>query len=191
MTTKQRCTWANGSELYQKYHDEEWGMPLHDDKKHFEMLVLEGAQAGLSWSTVLNKREAYRKAFKDFDVKKVAKMSDNELEEQLHNPGIIRNRLKVFAARKNAVVFLKIQKGFGSFDAYVWEFVGGKPIDGKRKNIADIPTSTMESDALSKDLKKRGMSFVGTTIIYAHMQATGLVNDHVMGCWRYNSNIDR
>jgi DNA-3-methyladenine glycosylase I len=155
------------------------------------MLVLEGAQAGLSWSTVLNKRDAYRKAFKWFDVKKVAKMSDNELEEQLQNPEIIRNRLKVFATRKNAISFLQIQKEFGSFDKYIWQFVCGKPIDGKRKNINSIPTSTTESDALSKDLKKRGMSFVGTTIIYAHMQATGLVNDHVTDCWRYNSNIDK
>ena len=173
--------------MYQKYHDEEWGVPLHDDKKHFEMLILEGAQAGLSWSTILSRRDAYRKAFKNFDVKKVTNMIDSELEEQLQNPGIIRNRLKVYATRKNADVFLQIQKEFGSFDKYIWQFVDGKPINGKRKNMQDIPTSTTQSDALSKDLKKRGMSFVGTTIIYAHMQATGLVNDHVMDCWRYNS----
>ncbi|MCX6728964.1 MAG: DNA-3-methyladenine glycosylase I [Candidatus Saccharibacteria bacterium] len=187
-TIQNRCSWANGSEMYQKYHDEEWGVPLHDDKKHFEMLILEGAQAGLSWSTILSRRDAYRKAFKNFDAKKVADMTDKELEKQLQNPGIIRNRLKVYATRKNAVTFLQIQKEFGSFDKYIWQFVDGKPIDGKRKSMQDIPTSTAQSDALSNDLKKRGMSFVGTTIIYAHMQATGLVNDHVMDCWRYNSN---
>jgi DNA-3-methyladenine glycosylase I len=191
MARKNRCSWANSSETYQKYHDEEWGVPLHDDKKHFEMLILEGAQAGLSWSTILSRRDGYRKAFKNFDAKKVAKLSDSELEKQLQNPGIIRNRLKVYATRKNAIVFLQIQKEFGSFDSYVWRFVGGKPIDGKRKNLSEIPTSTAQSDTLSKDLKKRGMSFVGTTIIYAHMQATGLVNDHVTDCWRYNSNIDK
>jgi DNA-3-methyladenine glycosylase I len=191
MAIKKRCEWANGSEMYQKYHDEEWGVPLHDDKKHFEMLVLEGAQAGLSWSTILSRRDGYRKAFKNFDVKKVANMTDEELNEQLQNPDIIRNRLKVYAAHQNAIAFLQIQKEFGSFDKYIWQFVGGKPIDGKRKNMDKIPASSKESEALSKDLKKRGMSFVGPTIIYAHMQATGLVNDHIMDCWRYNSNIDK
>lgn len=180
-----RCAWVKDNALTQTYHDKEWGVPVHDDRKHFEMLILEGAQAGLSWLTVLRKREAYRKAFKGFNPKNVARMTDEELEEQLKNPGIIRNRLKVFAARKNAIVFLAIQKEFGSFDAYVWRFVGGKPIDGKRQTVNDIPAKTAESDALSKDLKKRGMSFVGSTIMYAHMQATGLVNDHTMDCWRY------
>ena len=181
-----RCAWVkDNNEWYQTYHDKEWGVPVHDDRKHFEMLILEGAQAGLSWLTVLRKRAAYRKAFKGFDPKKVARMTDEELEAQLKNPGIIRNRLKVFAARKNAMVFLAIQKEFDSFDAYVWRFVGGQPINGKRKSIQDIPAKTAESDALSKDLKKRGMSFVGSTIMYAHMQATGLVNDHTMDCWRY------
>jgi DNA-3-methyladenine glycosylase I len=181
-----RCDWANLDPLYIEYHDKEWAVPVHDDRKHFEMLILEGAQAGLSWRTVLGKREAYRKAFKGFDPKKVAHMTDDELEEQLQNPGIIRNRLKVFAARKNAIVFLEIQKEFGSFDTYVWQFVGGKPIHGRCKTIQDIPSNTAESDALSRDLKKRGMSFVGSTIIYAHMQAVGMVNDHLVSCFRYS-----
>lgn len=180
-----RCDWANSSPLGIEYHDKEWGVPVHDDRKHFEMLILEGAQAGLSWETVLRKREAYRKAFKGFDPKKVARMTDDELEEQLKNPGIIRNRLKVFAARKNAIAFLDIQKEFGSFDRYIWPFAGGKPIDGKRRTIKDVPAKTAESDALSKDLKKRGMSFVGSTIMYAYMQATGMVNDHLVSCFRY------
>ena len=171
--------------MYQNYHDKEWGVPVHDDRNHFEMLILEGSQAGLSWETVLRKREAYRKAFKGFDPKKVARMTDDELEKQLKNPKIIRNRLKVFAARKNAKVFLEIQKEFGSFSAYIWQFVGEKPIDGKRKTIKVVPVKTAESDALSKDLKKRGMSFVGSIIMYSHMQATGLVNDHTIDCFRY------
>ncbi len=169
-----------------EYHDKEWGVPVHDERRHLEMLILEGAQAGLSWETVLRKRDAYREAFKGFDPKKVARMTDQELEEQLKNPGIIRNRLKVFAARKNAIVFLNIQKEFGSFDAYVWRFVGGKPIHGKRKTIKDIPAKTVESEALSNDLKKRGMSFVGSTILYAYMQAVGMVNDHLLSCFRYS-----
>jgi DNA-3-methyladenine glycosylase I len=191
ISNKNRCAWANKSDLYIKYHDEEWGVPLHDDKKHFEMLILEGAQAGLSWLTVLGKREAYEKAFNGFDVEYVANMNDSALEKLLENPGIIRNRLKVFAARKNAKVFLNIQKEFGSFDKYIWQFVSGKPINGKRKKLEEIPASSVESAVLSKDLKKRGMSFVGPTIIYSHMQATGLVNDHITDCWRYNSNIDK
>jgi DNA-3-methyladenine glycosylase I len=181
-----RCDWAGSNALMVEYHDQEWGMPVHDDWKHFEMLVLEGAQAGLSWNTVLQKRDGYRKAFKGFDPKKVARMTDDELEEQLKNPGIIRNRLKVFSARKNAIAFLEIQKEFGSFDAYVWRFVRGKSIDGKRKTIADIPANSAESDALSKDLKKRGMSFVGSTIMYSYMQAVGMVNDHLVTCFRYS-----
>ncbi|RJP75477.1 MAG: DNA-3-methyladenine glycosylase I [Desulfobacteraceae bacterium] len=181
-----RCDWADASLPETEYHDEEWGVPVHDDRKHFEMLILEGAQAGLSWVTVLRKRQAYHQAFKGFDPSRVACMTDHELEDQLKNPGIIRNRLKVFAARKNAVVFLNIRKEFGSFDAYVWRFVGGKPIDGKRRTIRDVPAKTAESDALSKDLKKRGMSFVGSTIIYAYMQAAGMVNDHLVSCFRYS-----
>ncbi|WP_035255504.1 DNA-3-methyladenine glycosylase I [Desulfatiglans anilini] len=180
-----RCDWAN-SNLLEHYHDEEWGAPVHDDRKHFEMLILEGAQAGLSWETVLRKREAYREVFKGFDPEKVARMTDGELEEQLKNPGIIRNRLKVFAMRKNAIVFLNIQKEFGSFDAYIWQWVNGKSINGKRKTIKDVPARTAESDALSNDLKKRGMSFVGSTIIYAYMQAVGIMNDHLVSCFRYS-----
>ena len=169
-----RCDWADSNLLEIEYHDEEWGVPVHDDRKHFEMLILEGTQAGLSWETVLRKREAYRKVFKGFDPEKVARMTDAELEEQLKNPGIIRNRLKVFATRKNAIVFLDIQQEFGSFDAYIWQFVGGKPIHGKRETIEDVPAKTAESEALSKDLKKRGMSFVGSTIIYASVSYTHL-----------------
>ena len=180
-----RCDWAN-SNLLKQYHDEEWGVPVHDERKHFEMLILEGAQAGLNWETVLRKRAAYRKAFKGFDPEKVARMTDDELEEQLKNPGIIRNRLKVGATRKNAVVFLNIQKEFGSFNSYIWQWVDGKPINGKRKTIKDVPARTAESDALSKDLKKRGMSFVGSIIIYSLMQAVGLVNDHLVSCFRYS-----
>ncbi len=181
----ERCDWANSSPLETEYHDTEWGVPVHDDRKHFEMLILEGAQAGLSWETVLRKREAYRKAFKDFDPEKVACMTDEELEKQLDNPGIIRNRLKVFSARKNAIAFLKIQKEFGSFDAYIRQFVDGKPVHGNCKTIADVPAKTDESEAISKDLKKRGMSFVGPTIMYAYMEAVGLVNDHLLSCFRY------
>jgi DNA-3-methyladenine glycosylase I len=180
-----RCSWAESSQMEIAYHDEEWGVPVHDDRKHFEMLILEGAQAGLSWKTVLQKREAYRKAFHQFDHVKVASMTDDELEEQLKNPGIVRNRLKVYAARKNALVFLDIQKEFGSFDAYVRQFTEVGPVDGKRINMADVPAKSAESDALSKDLKKRGMSFVGSIIIYAYMQAVGLVNDHLVSCFRY------
>ncbi|MEZ0225783.1 MAG: DNA-3-methyladenine glycosylase I [Alphaproteobacteria bacterium] len=183
---KNRCGWVGtGKPFYEHYHDTEWGVPVHDDGKHFEFLILEGAQAGLSWETILKRREGYRKAFCGFDPKKVAKLTDAQLEKILQDTGIIRNRLKVFSARKNALAFLEIQKDFGSFDAYVWRFVGGKPIINARKTLKDIPPRTAESDALSKDLKKRGMSFVGSTIIYAHMQATGLVNDHIVSCFRY------
>ncbi|MBI9050098.1 MAG: DNA-3-methyladenine glycosylase I [Anaerolineaceae bacterium] len=182
----QRCDWANSNSLQMKYHDQEWGVPVHDDRKLFEMLILEGAQAGLSWDTVLKKRDAYRLAFKDFDSQAVANMTDDELEAQLQNPGIIRNRLKVYSARKNAIVFLSIQKEFGSFDAYLWQFVGGKPIIGNFTALQDMPATTTISDALSKDLKKRGMSFVGPTIMYAYMQAVGLVNDHLVSCFRHD-----
>jgi DNA-3-methyladenine glycosylase I len=185
MAEKNRCGWCKGKDFYEKYHDEEWGVPVHDDRTHFEFLILEGAQAGLSWETVLKKRDGYRKAFKNFDPKAVASMTDAELEAQIENPDIVRNRLKIFAARKNAMAFLKIQEEFGSFDEYVWKFVGGKPIQRGCKTLADVPATSPESDALSKDLKKRGMTFVGSTIIYAHMQATGLVNDHVQDCFRH------
>ena len=181
-----RCDWAqNGKDFYTHYHDTEWGVPVHDDHIHFEFLILEGAQAGLSWETILKRRDGYRKAFHGFDVKKVAKMTDADLEKRLHNPDIIRNRLKIWAARKNAQAFMAIQKEFGSFDAYIWRFVGGKPINMKYKTMADVRATSAESDALSKDLKKRGMSFVGSTIIYAHMQATGLINDHLISCFRH------
>ncbi|NJP12480.1 MAG: DNA-3-methyladenine glycosylase I [Leptolyngbyaceae cyanobacterium RU_5_1] len=183
---KNRCAWVGlGKPHYEHYHDQEWGVPVHDDRKHFEMLILEGAQAGLNWETILKKREGYRQAFKGFDPVTVATMSDLELEALLQNPEIIRNRLKVFAARKNAAVFLKIQEECGSFDRYVWSFVGGKPIINGWKEVQDVPATSPESDALSKDLKKRGMTFVGSTIMYAYMQATGLVNDHTIDCWRY------
>lgn len=181
---KKRCFGgAPGKELYAQYHDEEWGIPAHDDRHLFEMLILEGAQAGLSWETILKRREGYRQAFHHFDPVKVAAMSDQELDALLNNDKIIRNRLKVYGARQNAQVFLKIQKEFGSFDRYLWKFVGGQPIDTSWKRFADVPVTTPESDALSKDLKKRGMTFVGSTIIYAYMQAVGLVNDHLIDCW--------
>ena len=184
---KTRCAWASGNPLFIKYHDGEWGVPTHDDKVHFEFLILEGAQAGLSWAIMMQKRKGYKKAFKNFNAKKVAAMTDAELEKLISDPSIVRNRLKIFSARKNARVFLAIQKEFGSFDKYIWQFVDGKTINGKRKAIKDLPARSKESDKLSKDLIKRGMSFVGSTIIYAHMQATGLVNDHTTDCWRYKS----
>jgi DNA-3-methyladenine glycosylase I len=183
---KRRC-FGNGigKEFYADYHDQEWGIPVHDDQRLFEMLILEGTQAGLSWETVLKKREGYRRAFHQFDPQKVATMSDEALDKLCQNPEIIRNRLKIYAARTNAQVFLKIQQEFGSFDHYVWRFVGGKPIQHDRPVDSACIVTTPESDVLSKDLKKRGMTFVGSTIIYAFMQAVGLVNDHHMGCWRY------
>ena len=180
-TAKKRCKWVPDDKPdYIAYHDHEWGVPVHDDRLLFEMLILEGAQAGLSWYTILVKREAYRKLFKNFDVKKCAKLTDDELEKILFNPGIVRNRLKVFSVRKNALAFIDIQKEFGSFDAYIWRFVGGKPLVN---TSAKTTVTTPESDAISKDLKKRGMSFVGSTIIYAYMQAVGLVNDHHPDCY--------
>jgi DNA-3-methyladenine glycosylase I len=183
---KIRCGWVGENKPhYEHYHDEEWGIPSHNDQHLFEMLILEGAQAGLNWETILKKRHGYRKAFHQFDPRKVAKMSDDELESLLQDEGIIRNRLKVFSARKNALVFLAIQKEFGSFNDYLWRFTNGAPIQNHRERLSDIPTSTAISDALSKDLKKRGMSFVGSTIIYAYMQAIGMVNDHITSCWRY------
>lgn len=185
MQDKTRCFGsAPGKEFYADYHDKEWGVPEHRDTRLFEMLILEGAQAGLSWETILKRREGYRKAFYHFDPVQVAKMTDDELNELLENSGIIRNRLKIYAARQNALVFLQIQKEFGSFSRYVWNFVGAKPIVTRRKSLKDIPAFTPVSDALSKDLKKRGMTFVGSTIIYAFMQAVGLVDDHLADCFK-------
>lgn len=182
---KIRCPWCLKFEQYIKYHDEEWGNPVHDDRIHFEFLILEGAQAGLSWSTILKKREGYRKVFADFDPVKVSKFTESRIEKILLDPGIVRNRLKVKAAVNNAKRFLEVQKEFGTFDKYIWSFVGSKPIINKRKSIADVPATTKESDALSKDLISRGFKFVGSTVIYAHMQACGLVNDHLVSCWKY------
>lgn len=181
-----RCRWAEGVNLnYIEYHDKEWGVPVWDDRVQFEFLILEGAQAGLSWSTILNKREGYRKAFADFDPVKVARFTDKRVEKLLLDPSIVRNRLKVRSAVTNAKAFLQVQQEFGSFCEYIWGFVGGKPIQTKFKSDGDIPATSSESDALSKDLKKRGCKFVGSTIMYAHMQATGMVNDHVTGCFRH------
>jgi len=167
------------------YHDQEWGVPVHDDRTLFEFLILEGAQAGLSWQTVLNKRENYRKSFDNFDVGKVARYGAKDVNRLLANPGIIRNRLKMAAAIQNAQAFLEVRKEFGSFDVYLWRFVGGKPVDHKIRALKDIPATTKESDALSKDLLKRGFKFVGSTICYAFMQAVGMVNDHLAECFRY------
>lgn len=180
---KKRCFGDGvGKEFYAKYHDEEWGRPVHEDRHLFEMLILEGAQAGLSWETILKRRDNYKKLFHNFDPKKVAAMSDEDLLDLTLNEGIIRNRLKIYATRQNALVFLKIQKEFGSFDAYLWKFVNGTPIVNNFKHLQDAPVETPISIALSKDLKKRGMTFVGPTIIYAYMQAVGLVNDHLKDC---------
>jgi DNA-3-methyladenine glycosylase I len=180
----ERCGWAKG-ELYERYHDTEWGVPLHDDLMLFEFLVLEGAQAGLSWSTILNKRENYRKAFAGFDPKKVARYDERKITTLLENPGIVRNKLKVRSAIANAKAFLAVQKEFGTFDAYIWSFVGGNPIQNCWPTIKDVPARSPESDAMSKDLLKRGFTFVGSTICYAHMQATGMVNDHIVTCFRH------
>lgn len=180
-----RCAWAGNDPLYQKYHDEEWGVPVHDDRKLFEMLILEGAQAGLSWITILRKRENYRKAFNNFDAKKIEKYDSKKMKELLQNEGIVRNKLKIAAAIQNAKLFLEVQKEFGSFDKYIWQFVGGKPIVNKRKSLKEVPPKTKESDAMSKDLKKRGFKFVGSTICYAFMQAVGMVNDHTVDCFTY------
>ena len=184
--SKTRCAWAKG-ELYEKYHDEEWGVPQHDDRVLFEFLILEGAQAGLSWITILRKRDAYRKAFANFDPRKVARFDAKKVAKLMADPGIVRNKLKIRSAIANAKAFLKVQKEFGSFDRYVWSFVGGKPVDGKRKSMKDVPPRTAESDAMSKDLRKRGFNFVGSTICYAFMQAVGMVNDHAVDCFRYES----
>ena len=183
--TKTRCDWGRSSDLMQAYHDEEWGVPLHDDRALFEFLILEGAQAGLSWQTVLNKRDNYRQAFDDFDPAKVARYTAKRVEKLLANPGIIRNRLKVKSSVSNAKAFLAIQREFGMFDAYVWQFVGGKPKKNSFKSMSKLPATTTESDAFSKDLKQRGFRFVGSTICYAFMQAVGMVNDHTTSCFRY------
>jgi len=180
-----RCEWSDGSELYKDYHDKEWGVPVHDDRQLFEFLILEGAQAGLSWLTILKKREGYRKAFNNFDAKKISRYSDKKIAKLLSNPEIVRNRLKINAAIINAKSFLDVQKEFGTFDSYIWQFVAGKTIRNRWKSISEIPASTPESEAMSIDLKKRGFKFVGATICYAFMQAVGMVNDHLVNCFRY------
>jgi DNA-3-methyladenine glycosylase I len=183
--TKERCPWCEGADLYRQYHDEEWGVPVHDDRKHFEFLVLESAQAGLSWSTILNKRENYRKAYRGFDPQVVARFGDRDIERLLKDAGIVRNRLKIESSINNAKRFLEIQEEFGSFDAYLWGFVEGSPVVNRWNTLSQIPANTELSDRISKDLKARGFRFVGTTIIYAHLQAVGLVNDHLISCFRY------
>jgi len=180
-----RCEWANRNGLEQSYHDNEWGVAIHDDRSLFEFLVLEGAQAGLSWSTILRKREGYRKAFDNFDARKISRYSENDVSRLLVNSEIIRNRLKVNATISNAKAFLQVQEQFGSFDHYIWQFVNGRTIQNSWEKITDIPSSSPESEAMSKDLQKRGFKFVGTTICYAFIQAVGMVNDHVVGCFRY------
>lgn len=191
MPDKKRCGWAEGQfDQYIKYHDEEWGVPVHDDRTHFEFLILEGAQAGLSWSTILKRREGYHQSFAQFDPEKVAKFDEEKIQELLQFEGIIRNKLKVRSAVTNAQKFLEIQEEFGSFDDYIWQFVDGNPIVNHWKSMKEVPATTKESDALSKDLKKRGFKFVGSTIIYAHMQACGLVNDHTVDCFRYRELVE-
>ena len=197
MQAVKRCMWCGDDELYVKYHDEEWGVPLYDDRALFEFLVLEGAQAGLAWLTVLRKREGYRAAFDGFDVEKVARYSDRKLERLLVDPRIVRNRLKVYSARRNARAFLAVQEEWGSFARYIWRFVDGEPIQNHWQSPADVPATSDISDLVSKDLKQRGFNFVGTTIVYAHMQATGMVNDHLVDCFRhaecaaYATTVDR
>lgn len=190
MNNPTRCAWCGTDPLYVAYHDNEWGVPVHDDRKLFEMLNLEGAQAGLSWITILRKREHYLKAFDNFDAKRVAKYDSKKVKQLLANEGIVRNRLKVAATIENAKAFLAVQKEFGSFAAYIWQFVGGKPIRNSPRTMKDIPATTAESDAMSKDLKRRGFTFVGSTICYAFMQACGLVDDHTRDCFRYRRRFD-
>ncbi len=185
MTDRRRCPWGDSHPLYVPYHDLEWGTPLHEDRRFFELLVLEGAQAGLSWLTILKKRDAYRKAFHGFDPRKVARYDAKKVARLLGDAGIIRNRLKIEAAIANARAFLAVQREFGTFDAYVWRFVGGKPIQNRRRSVKEVPPRTAESDAMSEELRKRGFRFVGSTICYAFMQATGMVNDHLVSCFRY------
>ncbi|WMW77589.1 DNA-3-methyladenine glycosylase I [Flavobacterium sp. 20NA77.7] len=184
--SKLRCAWCEKDDLYRNYHDKEWGKPVYDDATIFEFLILETFQAGLSWYTVLAKRENFRKAFKNFDVQKVAQFTDAQIQTLCEDAGIIRNKLKIKAAVTNAQAFIKVQEEFGSFSTYIWAFVDGKPIDSKPATLKDVPATTEISDRLSKDLKKRGFKFVGSTVVYAHMQATGMVNDHVEDCWTRN-----
>jgi len=186
MAQIKRCEWCGNDPIYIDYHDTEWGVPVHDDRKLFEFIVLEGAQAGLSWLTILKRREGYRRAFTDFDVQKVARFSKKRIEKLLTDSSIIRNRLKIESAVSNARAFIKIQEAFGSFDRYSWRFVNGEQIVNRWKRLQDIPTTTKESDAFSKDLKQRGFKFVGSTILYAHMQAVGMVNDHLIDCFRHD-----
>ena len=180
-----RCAWCGDDPLYQAYHDREWGVPLHDDRKLFEMLILEGAQAGLSWITILRKREAYRVAFDQFDPEKIARYRQARIEKLLRDPGIVRNRLKIEGTVKNAKAYIEVRQEFGKFDTFLWQFVGKKPITPMRKSIKEVPASTPESDAMSKALKERGFAFVGSTICYAFMQAVGMVNDHTVDCFRF------
>ncbi len=191
MVSKNRCEWAGNDPLYIQYHDKEWGVPVFDDKTLFEFLVLETFQAGLSWITILRKRENFRKAFDDFNYTKIALYDDNKFEELIQNEGIIRNKLKIRATISNAKAFIKVQQEFGSFSKYIWGFVGHKPIINHYKKLSEVPANTSLSDAISKDLKKRGFKFVGTTVVYAHMQATGMVNDHVIDCFRYQEVISK
>ena len=189
MSHRKRCAWAGADPLYVAYHDEEWGVPVHDDRVLFEFLLLEGAQAGLSWITILRKRAAYRRAFDQFDPRKVARYDKRKVAALLADAGIVRNRAKIESAVKNARAFLDVQAEFGSFDAYQWRFVDGRPVQNRRRTMKEIPARSAQSDALSKDLKSRGFSFVGSTIIYAHMQAVGMVNDHLVDCFRYRQVV--
>ena len=186
MTEKNRCQWCVGSDIYEKYHDEEWGVPVYDDQKLFEFLILETFQAGLSWITILKKRENFRLAFDHFDYLKVALYSENKIQELMENAGIIRNQLKIRSAVSNALSFIKIQEEFGSFSNYIWAFTENKPIVNNPSTLKEVPSTTVISDKISKDLKKRGFKFVGSTVVYAHMQATGMVDDHVADCWKRN-----
>lgn len=187
MTEKTKCAWCLGDTVDEHYHDNQWGVPIHDDRLWFESLTLEGAQAGLSWRTIVNKIEGYQELFKNFDIVKVSKMTDEELEELLLNPAIIRNRLKVYSTRNNALQIIKVQQEFGSFDQYIWGFVNHKPIQNRFKSLKEVPATTEVSDAMCKDLKKRGFKFIGSTICYALMQASGMVNDHEVNCFRHDA----
>lgn len=189
MEELKRCGWCLSSDLYKKYHDEEWGVPVYDDQKLFEFLILETFQAGLSWITILNKRENFRNVFDNFDYKKVAEYQEEKIQELLHDAGIIRNQLKIRAAVSNAIAFMKVQEEFGSFSKYIWGFTDGKTIKNNRKTLKEVTATTPLSDEISKDLKKRGFKFVGSTVVYAHMQATGMVDDHVEDCWRKSFQV--
>jgi DNA-3-methyladenine glycosylase I len=185
-----RCSWCKNNKLYIKYHDEEWGVPVHEDKKHFEFLILEGVQAGLSWLTILKKRDNYRKIYDNFDPVRISEYTERKIDQLMNTPGIIRNRRKIEASINNAQKFLEVKNEFGSFDRYIWNFVDNKPLINSWKNDSEIPSKTDLSDNISNDLKKRGFKFVGSTIIYAHMQAIGLVNDHIVSCFRYSQLIN-